>query len=58
MSTPPVLCLPDLAKPFIIECDALREGLGAILMQIWQPLAYLSQGLKGKNLSLSTYEKD
>jgi hypothetical protein len=27
-------------------------------MQNGCPLAYLSQGLKGKNLSLSTYEKE
>jgi hypothetical protein len=58
MSTPPVLGLPDFTKPFIIECDASGDGIGAVLMQIGQPLAYLSQGLKGKSLNLSTYEKE
>jgi hypothetical protein len=47
-STPPALGLPD-SKPFIIECDASRGGIGAVLMQSGQPLAYLSQGLKGKS---------
>jgi hypothetical protein len=58
MSTPPVLGLPDFTKPFIIECDASGDGIGAVLMQTGQPLAYLSQGLKGKSLNLSTYEKE
>jgi hypothetical protein len=58
MTTPPVLGLPEFSKPFIIECDASGEGIGAVLMQIGQPLAYLSQGLKGKSLNLSTYEKE
>jgi hypothetical protein len=58
MSTPSVLGLPDFSKPFIIEYDASGEGIGAVLMQTGQPLAYLSQGLKGKSLSLSTYEKE
>jgi len=49
MTTPPGLCLPEFSKPFIIECDASRRGIGAILMQSGQPLAYLSQGLKGKS---------
>jgi hypothetical protein len=58
MTTPPVLGLPNFSKPFVIECDASGGGIGAVLMQSGQPLAYLSQGLKGKNLSLSTYEKE
>jgi len=58
MSTPPALGLPHFSKPFLIECDASSEGLGAVLMQNRRPLAHLSQGLKGKNLSLSTYEKE
>jgi hypothetical protein len=32
MSTCPVLSLPDFLQPFILECDALSEGIGAVLM--------------------------
>jgi len=58
MTTPPVLGMPDFTKTFIIECDASGEGIGAVLMQAGQPLAYLSQGLKGRSLDFSTYEKE
>ena len=58
MVTPPVLSLPDFSKMFVVECDASEIGLGAVLMQEGGPLAYLSQALKGKNLFLSTFEKE
>lgn len=58
MTEAPVLSLPDFSLPFTIECDACAFGVGAVLSQNHKPLAYFSQALQGKNLLLSTYDKE
>lgn len=58
MLSPLVLKMPDFNKTFVLECDACQGGIGAVLMQEGHLIAYSSQGLKGKALSLSTYEKE
>jgi hypothetical protein len=40
MSTCPILTLPYFGQPFILECDASGEGIGAILMKNRHPLTY------------------
>ena len=45
-------------KTFIVECDVLGHGIGAILMQEGIPLDFESKQLKGKDLVKSTYEKE
>ncbi|MCH79343.1 hypothetical protein A2U01_0000091, partial [Trifolium medium] len=58
MTTSPVLILPNFSLPFEIECDAAGRGLGAVLMQNKQPIAYFSKALSEGNLTKSVYEKE
>ena len=58
MASTPVLALSNFTKPFFIECDASGRGIGAVLMQKGRPLAYISKALSGKNLAMSTYDKE
>jgi hypothetical protein len=55
VSNPHVLTLLDFTKPFVVECDASRYGIGVVLMQNNIPIS--SQPRTGKSLFLSTYEK-
>lgn len=55
--SPSVLAMPNFEEDFVLQCDASKMGIREVLMQKGHPLAYISQGLKGRTLSLSTYEK-
>ena len=57
MSSTPVLALPDFLKVFVVEVDASRYGIGAVLMQENHPIAYISKAFNKQQQSYSTYEK-
>ncbi|XP_057760623.1 uncharacterized mitochondrial protein AtMg00860-like [Arachis stenosperma] len=43
LTTSPVLVLPDPQKPFEVYCDASHKGLGCVLMQDKNVVAYASR---------------
>ncbi|CAF0976548.1 unnamed protein product, partial [Brachionus calyciflorus] len=59
----PVLKLPDVDKPFILQCDASGKALGAVLAQInadgyVQPIAYASRALTETEQKYTTTERE
>jgi hypothetical protein len=58
MMSTPVLALPNFNEVFTIETDACADGIGAILMQRGQPVAFLSKALGEKHKHLSIYDKE
>jgi hypothetical protein len=58
MTRTPVLALSNFQQSFTMEIDAYQDGIGAVLMQQGQPIAYLSKALGQKHRNLSIYEKE
>lgn len=52
-----MLALPDFSQPFHIETDASGFGVGAVLQQNGNPLAFISKALGQRNQGLSTYRR-
>ncbi|GBE88478.1 Transposon Tf2-6 polyprotein [Sparassis crispa] len=62
-STAPVLLLPDKAKPFIVESDASKFAMGAVLHQAdingeLHPCAYISQMLNPAEQNYEIYDRE
>lgn len=58
MTTPSVLALPKFSLPFEVECDAVGWGIGVVLMQQKQLIAYYIKAPSEGNLSKFVYEKE
>ncbi|KAL0430431.1 UNVERIFIED_CONTAM: Transposon Tf2-11 polyprotein [Sesamum radiatum] len=58
MVTDPVLALPDMSKPFVVETDASDFALGGVIMQDGHPVAFESRKLKDVERRYSVHEKE
>jgi hypothetical protein len=63
VSHPPILSLPDVSKPFILQTDASNLGIGAILLQDdalgeKHPVAFASRKLLLRETRYSTVERE
>jgi hypothetical protein len=52
----PILVMPDMEKPFSIYCDASGQGLGCVLMQDGNVVAYASRQLRKHEAHYPTHD--
>jgi hypothetical protein len=56
LTSAPVLAQPDIKKPFDVLCDASGTGLGCVLMQEGQVIAYASCQLRKHEVNYLTHD--
>jgi hypothetical protein len=54
----PILKVPDMDKEFLVCTDALKEGLGGVLMQDGQLIVYISRKLRRNENNYATHDWD
>ena len=58
MSSGSILSLPNFSKPSVLECDSSGVGIGAIVIQYRNPIAFESRRLQPHERLYSIYEKE
>lgn len=63
LTTAPVLSHPDFKRPFIIQCDASRNGVGGVLYQLdddgnERPIAFTSKKFNSAQRNYSVTEQE
>lgn len=58
MVSPPVLTMPNFNQEFVLEADASGYGVGVVLMQNQQTIAYFSKLSGPRSQQKSIYEKE
>ena len=56
LTSAPVLVVPNSDKPYTVYTDASRSGLGCVLMQHGQVIAYASRQLKPHEKNYPTHD--
>ena len=58
LTTTPILIVPDRGQGYTVCCDALRAGLGCVLMQSGRVVAYGSRQLKNHEQNYPTHDME
>ena len=53
-----MLQLLDFNSDFIVECDASGSGIGAVLHQGSEPIAFFSRAMAPRHQFLAAYERE
>ena len=58
LTSTPILIVPDKGQGYTVYCDALRAGLGCVLMQSGRVVAYGSRQLKNHEQNYPTHDME
>ena len=58
LTSAPTLIVPEMGQRYIVYCDALKDGLGCVLMQSGKVVAYGSRQLKNHEQNYPTHDME